>query len=65
MAEQKLTKVQQVQVLQQIHGFLSTFNHVPGALAGDWAEVLKGVAAVNNSIAADIKEEEAAGAEGK
>lgn len=52
---QKLTKVQQSQVLIEIHRFLSEFDRIPGNLAAAFARVLDGIILVNNNIVQEIE----------
>jgi hypothetical protein len=50
-----LSKEEQLNVLVQIHQFLSNYDRVPGAFASQFAQVLEGLALVANSIQSEVK----------
>lgn len=50
-----LTKEEQLEILVKIHGFLSSYDRVPGAFASQFAQVLEGLALVANSVQSELK----------
>lgn len=54
---QKISKQQQVEVLKQVHQFLSNFDRVPGFLSNQWFQTLQAIALVCDNIALYDQEE--------
>ncbi len=53
----QLTSKEQLDLLVQVHGFLSNFDRVPGSLTAQWSQVLQALAMVAKSVEMELKEE--------
>lgn len=54
--ENKISKEEQLKMLKTAHDWFSNFNHVPGAIAAQYAQALDLIALVNNAIDAEHRE---------